>query len=174
MSLNGKMEDDLKDVDLCYKGLGVPFDSPPREVERAYRSLTEKIKKDLLSSDPAIRLKAGEEAELINTLYDKIKNSVNYQRKLREKSHGPGDPEKPRERKTEVNGPKVILTICPSCNNTVSKAFKVCPICKKKIYSSKFEKIWNENMLFIFVTLFCLVLAILIAVNFKEIIKIFS
>ena len=174
-----RLEDDLKDVDLCYKGLGIPFDSPPEEVERAYRFLTEKIKKDQLSSDPAKRKQAGEEAELINALYEKIRNSINYQRKLRERSYDRDAPEGERERKTAPSGPKVIMKICPSCNNAVNSTFKVCPICKKRIYKSNFEKIcaeyvFSKKMLFVLTILASIAFVAMIALNYNDIVGFFS
>jgi hypothetical protein len=176
MSSNEKVDDELKDVDMCYKGMGIPFDSSPNEVEKAYSALTEKFKKDLLSADPAKRLKAKEDAEIVNNLYDKIRNSVNYQRNLRERSSAPDEKERAQIRKTETPGPKIISKICPSCNNMILKALKVCPICKKRIYSSYFEKVWVENftsknILLTLSILSCLVLVILIAINFGEIIR---
>lgn len=85
------IDNELKDVELCYKGMGIPFDSSPDEVERAYRSLTERFKRDMLSPDLEKRLKAKEDIEVVNNLYGKIKNSVNYQRKLRERGYAPDE-----------------------------------------------------------------------------------
>jgi len=174
MSFDEKSDNELKDVDLCYRGMGIPFDSSPEEVEKAYRSLTEKYKKDLLSPDSAKRLKAKEDAEIVNNLYDKIRNSVNYQRKLRERSSAPDEKERAQIRKTETSGPKVISKICPSCNNMILKALKVCPICKKRIYSSTIEKIWEENftvnkMLLALSILSCLAIVIFVTLNYKVI-----
>ena len=178
MSLE-RIDEDLKDVELCYKGLGIPFDSPPEEVDKAYRALTEKLKKDLVSADPSTRSRAKEETDLVNNLYAKIKNSVNFQRRLRERSYASDDGEGTRERRTETQGPKVILKICPSCNNAVNSSFKVCPICRKRIYSSGLEKflmeyLFSKKSLLTLSILSCLVLAIYIAKNFKAIIGFFS
>jgi hypothetical protein len=174
MSLDKKSDDELKDVDLCYRGMGIPFDSSPEEVEKAYRSLTEKFKKDLLSPDPAKRLKAKEDDELVNNLYDKIRNSVNYQGRLRDRSYARDEQGSSQIRKTETRGPKVISIICPSCNNMILKALKVCPICKKRIYSSYFEQVWVEtftvkNILLTLSILFCLAIVILATLNYKVI-----
>jgi methionyl-tRNA synthetase len=173
-----RADEDLKDVELCYKGLGIPFDSPPEEVDRAYRSISEKLKKELLSADPSKRSRAKEEEELVNNLYSKIKSSVNFQRKLRERSYSSDDGESTSARRTETHGPKLMLRICPSCNNAVNMANKVCPICRKRIYSSKLEKffmgyLFSKNALLALVILTCLVLAIFITINFKGIINFF-
>ena len=173
------IDNELKDVELCYKGMGIPFDSSPDDVERAYRSLTERFKRDMLSPDLEKRLKAKDDIEVVNNLYGKIKNSVNYQRKLRERSYAPDELEGSQKRIAEANVPKIILKICPSCNNSINGVLKVCPICKKRIYSSIFEKIWVENVtskniLITLSILFCLAIVILIAINFKVIIAFFS
>lgn len=179
MDLNEKRADELKDVELCYKGLGIPFDSSPEDVERAYRSLTEKFKKDTLSPDSSKRLKAKEDAEIVNNLYEKIRYSVNYQRSMRERSSAPDERESTQKRSTESKEPKIIFKICPCCNSTINKSLKTCPFCKKRIYSSNFEKIWVENiatkkMLFSISILSCLALLILIAINFRDIITFIS
>jgi hypothetical protein len=174
MSENENIDNELKDVELCYKGMGIPFDSSPDEVERAYRSLTERFKRDMLSPDLDKRLKAKEDIEVVNNLYGKIKNSVNYQRKLRERGYAPDELEGSQKRRTEASGTRIILKICPSCNNSINGHLKVCPICKKRVYSSKFEKIWVENisknMLLTISIISILALVILIATNFREII----
>ncbi|MGD0845525.1 MAG: hypothetical protein ABSA06_14335 [Geobacteraceae bacterium] len=174
MSSHEKIDDELKDVDMCYKGMGIPFDSSPDEVERAYRSLTAEIKKNLLSADSAKRSKAKEDDELVNNLYNKIRNSVNYQRKLRERGYAPEGQEGAQQRRTEARAPHIVLKICPCCNNSVNKALKVCPFCRKRLYSSIFEKIWEENFTLKNISLTLLILfvlasAILIARNFNEI-----
>jgi curved DNA-binding protein CbpA len=176
MALDERMDKELKDVALCYKALGIPFDSSPAEVERAYRSLSAQFNKDLHSPDPATRLKAKEDAELVTSLYEKITNSANYQRKMKERSHAQDEREGTQKGKTETNAPKLILMICPSCNNTISKGLKACPFCKKRIYSSQFEKIWEENltskkMLLTLSILSCLALVILFVANLNDIIE---
>jgi len=179
MSVNENLDTELKDVELCYKGMGIPFDSSPDEVERAYRSLTESFKKDLLSPDSAKRLKAKEDAEFVGNLYDKIRNSVNYQRRLKERGYAPDEPDSIQKGETKPRGPVIIQRICPSCNNLINKALKICPICKKRIYSSSFEKIWVENitsknMLIIVAMLCCLAIVILIAINLGDILLFIS
>jgi len=178
MTLNEERENELKDVELCYKGLGIPFDSSPEDVERAYRSLTDKFNKDMLSADSSKRLKAKEDVEIVNNLYEKIRYSVNYQRSMKERSSTPDEYESTQRRSSESIGTKIIFKICPCCNNTIKKSLKVCPYCKKRIYSSKIEKIWVENisnnMVMVLSILSCLTLIALIAINFKEIMAFIS
>lgn len=122
-------EDERNDVSLCFQALGIEFGSPPEAVEKAYQKVIADIKRKSTSPDPAIRAEAMNDVDLINDLYEKIRNSVTYNSKLKEaenaaalkasmKKAGPVEPQ---------------FKICPSCQRSIAFHIKKCPFCREVI-----------------------------------------
>jgi hypothetical protein len=125
---------ELTDIVLCYQAMGVPLDSSPAAIERAFRMLTDASKEKYASTDPAIREDGRQSLELLEQMYSKIQNSVTYKAMEREQLRRQENSQKVE---TQVKRPvhRAVLeqkqmVLCPRCNGSIAKGEKTCPICK--------------------------------------------
>lgn len=129
-------EEELTDVILCYKAMGLSLDDGPAHIAQTYNDLTEGFRGNLASVDPTVREDARKNIALMREMYDKIKGSVTYNTIVRElEKNGRLAAEM---KAAEAVKPKVVklenhLTHCPSCRNVINIKSKVCPICKYRI-----------------------------------------
>jgi hypothetical protein len=137
-----EQDNKLKDVVLCYQAMGVSLSDSPEQIEFTYNSLTKEYKKNLTSSDRAVREDAKNSLALIRELYDTIRGSVTYNSMAREYEKSVNrktDVKRLRKPDVKVVMPKSNSVTCPSCYNLISKGLKTCPKCKARLYS-KTEK----------------------------------
>lgn len=155
-------ENERNDISLCFQALGIEFGAPPEEVEKAYQKMLAEIKKKQASPDPAKRAEAATDLELAHDLYEKIRNSVTYNTRLKEVSHAASI--KDQMKKDAVQQFK----ICPACRKTIGAAFKKCPFCKEPIrtpFEQFMNKLFSGKSIALFVVLLLVIAAVVVATN---------
>ncbi|NVO01019.1 MAG: hypothetical protein HXX17_17045 [Geobacteraceae bacterium] len=144
------------DVSLCFQALGIEFGAPPEEVEKAYQKIIADIKRKATSPDPSVRAEAMNDLDLINELYEKIRNSITYSSKLREAENAAAI--KASMKKIAAAEPQ--FKICPSCQKTISFHLKKCPFCREVI-RTPLEKL----IYFLFSLKFLSIVVLLVAIT---------
>lgn len=124
-------ENELNDVSLCFQALGIEFGAPPDEVEKAYKRMIDVIKKKQSSANPAERAEAAKDLELAHDLYDKIKNSVTYNTRLKERDQA--ESLKEQIKKSAEQQQQMQFKVCLSCQKTIGASLKKCPYCKEPV-----------------------------------------
>jgi predicted nucleic acid-binding Zn ribbon protein len=164
MSDQKNKNDELKDIDLCYKALGLSIGDSPQQVESTYTRLMEIYKNNMKSPDGHVRQEAKNNMELIADMYANIKDSVTYQAMEREyakkgklaESGGKGSASN-----NEALLQKGIYKECPSCQSVISKTEKKCPKCKEDL-TSGFERFRKDYLTKTNVIVFSVLLIIII------------
>lgn len=155
--------EELSDVALCYKAMGLEMDASPDEIEQTYARLTEGFRKELASSDPAVREQARVSIMQVKELYDKIKTSVTYAAKVRDHEKqvaaGKVDAVAAERLSTDSKLRKSSLQQCSSCKGYIAVGLKQCPYCRARILS-KTENALRAVFTPLNVTIICLVLII--------------
>jgi hypothetical protein len=166
-----EQDQELTDVILCYKAMGLSLDDGPSHIEQTYMGLTEAYRKNLSSPDPVIREDARKNIALMKEMYDKIKGSITYNTMVREqeKSGKLAEEQKAAKVKPQVVKLENHLMNCPSCRNVISKRSKSCPICKYR-FLSPLQKLMDRfvttrNVAIAGVILVLLVVAIVFILN---------
>ena len=128
MSDQKNKNDELKDIDLCYKALGLSIGDSPQQVESTYTRLMEIYNNNMKSPDGHVRQDAKNNMELIADMYANIKDSVTYQAMEKEyakkgklaESGGKGSVSN-----NEALLQKGIYKECPSCQSVISKSGRI-------------------------------------------------
>ncbi len=162
----GQHDNELTDVILCYKAMGLSLDDGPLRIEQTYMDLTENYRKHLSSPDPVLREDARKNIALMKEMYDKIKGSITYNTVVRELEKSGKLAEEMKA--AAAAKPKVVrlenhLMHCPACRNVINKGSKTCPICKFR-FLSPFEKFMDRYVTTKSIVIFCVVLILLLAV----------
>jgi hypothetical protein len=133
MSDPKRKNEELTDIDLCYKALGLSVGDSPERIETTYNRLMDMYKNNMKSADAQVRDEAKNSLSLIADMYENIKASVTYQAmekeysKMSKRSIEAG---KRSAAKSDAPIMKSIYKECPSCTATVSKSATKCPTCK--------------------------------------------
>lgn len=138
--MSGEEQGVLGSVVLCYQSMGLALDAPPPVVEQKFKTLAEGYRKKL--TDPACRVEAQRELEVLEEMYDKIRRSISYQtaerdyQKKVEADQAPAEPAQPVKPVHDVVAQRGVMTLCPHCNGSIVIGTRDCPICKKTIYTT--------------------------------------
>jgi RNA polymerase-binding transcription factor DksA len=156
-------KDDRTDVSLCFQALGLEFGAPPEDVEKAYQRMLAEIKRKQSSPDPAKRSEAAGDLELAHDLYEKIRNSITYNTRLREAEHLSSLKEQTKKE------PVQQYKICPSCKKTIVASLKKCPFCREPI-RTPFEMFMHRyltgrNLVLIIILILVIIAAVVVLMN---------
>jgi hypothetical protein len=156
-------EDERSDISLCFQALGIEFGAAPEEVEKAYQRMVAEIKRRQASGDPSQKAEAAKDLELAFDLYEKIRNSVTYNSRMKEVNLA--DSIKSQIKKDSAQQFKV----CPSCHKTIGATFKKCPFCRETIRTPVemfFHQLFSGKMLAATIlVLIAIIAAVVLAIN---------
>lgn len=158
----GKNEE-LMDIDLCYKALGLSMGDSPQQVEMTYNRLMDIYKNNMKSADGQVRMDAKNNMELISDMYANIKSSVTYQAMEKEyskKSKLSNDAGKSNAAKRDAPAMKSIYKECPSCTAMVSKSATKCPTCKYNFQTVTDRILASKNLIILGVIVVLVVVGI--------------
>ena len=164
-------ENELSDIELCYKAMGLSFSDNPEQVERTYRKLKEDYSKSMSSSDPAERVSATENLKQLEELFTTITGSLIYKDYAREyEKYKAVKSEKIAERKLKQQQQPVVkeeLVDCPYCKKLISPRLKVCIYCRGKILTPMEQLVANvfstRNMVLITVVVALVLVGVILA-----------
>ena len=130
-------ENELSDIELCYKAMGLSFSDNPEQVERTYRKLKDEYGKAMTSPDPSERGTASENLRQLEELFATITGSLIYKDYAREyEKYKELKAEKLAERRKKQQQEPVVketLVNCPYCTKLIMPKLKVCIYCHGKI-----------------------------------------
>ena len=138
-----RKNEELTDIDLCYKALGLSVGDSPEQIEATYNRLTDIYKNNMKSADAHVRDEAKNSLTLIADMYENIKASVTYQAMEKEyakKGKLSGDAGKI---KAEAAAMRNTHKECPSCMAMVIKSATKCPTCKHE-FKTAADKIMGQ------------------------------
>jgi len=166
-------ENELSNIELCYKAMGLSFSDNPEQVERTYRKLKEQYGKAMRSADPSERAGANENLKQLEELFTTITGSVIYKDYAREyaKYKESKAEEQATRKQKQVEKPVVkdILVNCPYCHKLISPKLKVCMYCRGKILTPMEKMIENffttKSIIIITVVLLLIAVGVLVAMN---------
>ena len=133
MSDPRRKNEELTDIDLCYKALGLSVGDSPAQIETTYNRLMDIYKNNMKSADGQVREDAKNSISLITDMYENIKASVTYQameKEYKKMSSRSSDAGKSNVSKSEAQAIKSSYKECPSCMSMISKSAIKCPKCK--------------------------------------------
>ncbi|HJV66705.1 MAG TPA: hypothetical protein VJ550_13285 [Geomonas sp.] len=133
---------ELNDITLCYQAMGLALDASPETVDRRYRALCDEYRKKSASPDVSVREEAKVSLELLNEMYQNIRNSITFLAAEREseKRRQAAGVQAPVKRVHSAVAERGVMMACPRCNGSIVIGSKVCPICKVEILTTA-EKI---------------------------------
>jgi len=166
MSDAAEKENELSDIELCYKAMGLSFSDNPEQVEKTYRKLKEEYGNAMRSAVPSERVSASENLKQLEELFITITGSLIYKDYAREyEKYKAQKAEQLAARKLKQQQQpivKEILINCPYCHKPISKKLKICIYCHGKILTPMEQlmaKVFSTRNLIIATILVVLVIA---------------
>lgn len=171
--MSGMSENELSNIELCYKAMGLSFSDNPEQVERTYRKLKEEYGKGMRSSDIAERAGATENMKQLEELFTTITSSLIYKDYAREyekyKAIKAEEMAARKQKQGEKPIPKEALINCPYCHKLISPKLKVCMYCRGKILTPMeklMEKFFTTKSIIIIAVVFLLIaVGVVVAMN---------
>ncbi|MFZ4855455.1 MAG: hypothetical protein ACOYL3_03580 [Desulfuromonadaceae bacterium] len=166
-------ENELSDIELCYKAMGLSFSDNPEQVEKTYRKLKDEYSKAIRSSDATERSTASENMKQLEELFTTITGSLIYKDYAREyeKYKALKDEQNAARRKKQQQKPVVIEKHinCPYCKKLIAPKLKVCIYCHGKILTPM-EKIMakvfsTRNLIIITIIVVLAIVGVIIVSN---------
>jgi len=166
-------ENELSNIELCYKAMGLSFSDNPEQVERTYRKLKEEYGRAMRSSDTSQRADATENLKQLEELFISITSSLIYKDYAREyaKYKAIKDEEQAAKKQKQGEKPVVkdVLVNCPYCHKLISPKLRVCMYCRGKILTpmeKMMEKLFTtKGIIIIAVVLLLIAVAVVVALN---------
>ncbi len=175
-AVSGK-EQELSDIELCYKAMGLSFSDNPDQVEKTYRKLKEEYSKSVRSTDLAVRATAQENLKQVEELFATITGSLIYKDYAREyEKYTSLKAEKRAERRQKQPPPAVTQSHrnCPYCNRPIASTLKVCIYCHGRIMTPMEEltaKLFSTRNLIIAAIAALLVISAIALMSNPELLK---
>ncbi|HIJ94667.1 MAG TPA: hypothetical protein HPP94_02805 [Desulfuromonadales bacterium] len=177
MSDAAEKENELSDIELCYKAMGLSFSDNPEQVEKTYRKLKDEYGNSMRSADPAIRQSATENLKQLEELFVTITGSLiykDYAREYEKYKAQKAEQLAARKQKTEQPVVKEMLINCPYCHKPISKKLKVCIYCHGKILTPMeqlMSKVFSTRNLIIATIFVVLIIAGVVIVSNPQLLK---
>jgi hypothetical protein len=172
MSDDSNKENELSEIELCYKAMGLSFSDNPEQVEKTYRKLKDEYTRGMRSTDPSERVAADENLKQLEELFKTITGSLIYRDYAREfekyKEIKAEEIQARKQKQAEQPVVKEALISCPYCQKPISTKLKVCIYCHGKILTpmeQMMAKLFSTKVLVIFVVLLLIVAAVVVAMN---------
>jgi hypothetical protein len=171
-------ENELSDIELCYKVMGLSFSDNPEQVEQTYRKLKTEYGKAMRSSDPTERVNASENLKQLEELFKTITESMIYKDYAREyEKYKAAKAEQMAARKQKQPGQPVVkdaLINCPYCHKMIAPSLKVCIYCHGKILTpleQMMAKLFSTRNIIVLIVVVVLAIAGVILVSNPELLK---
>jgi hypothetical protein len=169
-------ENELSNIELCYKALGLSFSDNPDQVERTYKKLKDEYVKGTRSSDLSERAKATENLKQLDELFTTITGSLIYKDYAREYEKYKALKAEQMAARKQKQPPVVKETLikCPYCNKPIAPKLKVCIYCHGKILTPMEQfmaKVFSKRNLIIVTVLAVLVIAGVVLVSNPQLLK---
>jgi hypothetical protein len=171
-------ENELSDIELCYKVMGLSFSDNPEQVEQTYRKLKAEYGKAMRSSDPTERVNASENLKQLEELFKTITESMIYKDYAREyEKYKATKAEQMSARKQKQPGQPVVKDApvnCPYCHKMIAPTLKVCIYCHGKILTpmeQMIEKLFSTRNIIVLIIVVVLVIAGVILISNPELLK---
>jgi len=171
-------ENELSDIELCYKAMGLSFSDNPEQVEKTYRKLKDEYTKAMRSTEITERVTATENMKQLEELFTTITESLIYKDYAREyekykasKAEQLVERKQKQQKKREVKEKQVI---CPYCYKPIAEKIKVCNYCHGKIQSSleKFmANVFSTRNLIILIILVVLAMVVIVLKSNPQLLK---
>jgi uncharacterized protein with PIN domain len=171
-------ENELSDIELCYKAMGLSFSDNPEQVEKTYRKLKDEYGNAMRSAEPAVRQSATENMKQLEDLFVTITGSLIYKDYAREyEKYKAQKAEQLAARKQKLQDLPVVkeeLTNCPYCRKPISHKLKVCIYCHGKILTPMEQlmaKVFSTRNLIIATILVILIIAGVVLMSNPQLLK---
>lgn len=173
MTNNKTPDKGLKDIELCYTAMGLSIGDSPAKIEMMYNRLCEMYKAKLIASDPRAHMEAKENLDLIEEMYNKIKNSVTYQSMAKDYEKRGKLQGEERSRPSDIDATllKSSMMNCPKCHTVISKDSKVCPRCKTPIltqYEMIMKTVFTKTNIIVFFCIVVIGIMVIIGLLFSD------
>ena len=163
-------ENELSDIELCYKAMGLSFSDNPEQVEKTYRKLKDEYTKAMRSTEITERVTATENMKQLEELFATITESLIYKDYAREyEKYKASKAEQLVERKQKQQKNREVKEKqfnCPYCYKPIAEKIKVCNYCHGKILSPMEKLLANvfsmRNLMNVFSTRNLIILIILV------------
>ncbi|MEI6305947.1 MAG: hypothetical protein WCP33_03900 [Deltaproteobacteria bacterium] len=176
--MGGMSENELSNIELCYKAMGLSFSDNPEQVERTYLKLKDEYGKAMRSSDIPVRAGATENLRQLEELFTTITGSLIYKDYAREyekyKAIKAEEIAARKQKQAEKPVAKEALVNCPYCNKLIAPRLKVCMYCRGKILTPMeklLEKVFTTNNMIVLVVIVLLVAAGIVVMLNPQILK---
>ena len=162
-------ENELSDIELSYKAMGLSFSDSPDVVERTYRKLKDEYGKAMRSTDPAERSGASENLKQLEELFTTITGSLIYKDYAKEyekyKAIKAEEMAARKQKQAAKAAVKEELVNCPYCHKPISPKLKVCMYCRGKILTPM-EKMFSTKLIIIAAIVVVIIVAgVILALN---------
>ena len=178
MSDDAKKENELSEIELCYKAMGLSFSDNPEQVEKTYRKLKDEYNRGMHSNDSSERSAAAENLHQLEELFKTITGSLIYKDYAREyekyKEVKAEEIAARKQKQAEQHAVKDALIICPYCSKPISTKLKACIYCHGKILTPTellMEKMFSTRNIVIAAIVAVLVVAGVILMTNPELLK---
>jgi hypothetical protein len=178
MSDTTEKENELSDIELCYKAMGLSFSDNPEQVEKTYRKLKDEYNNAMRSSDSAARHTASENLKQLEELFVTITGSLIYKDYAREyekyKAQKAEQLAARKQKQHEQPAVKETLFNCPYCHKPISHKLKACIYCHGKILTPMEQlmtKVFSTKNLLIATILVVLVIAGVVLMSNPQLLK---